>query len=206
MKSALLALIFFLSLPSYCQQATERSTGVRLQYVLLNDTSGRTLWPGGIEQQVKAATQFLGQVVTPGSDVGSLVNFSQEFFLDVENSTNPDHIAAKLIREGRHATALYEAVVAAARWLDKQEASDRRKVIIMFSDGDDNASQMSLQETIGAVQKVHIPVFVIAPTVVEHKRQGKAMKELANATGGQVYFVPNSHSFDSALFKHDLAR
>lgn len=206
MKFPLLAIILFLSLTAYCQQTAEQAKGTRFQYVLLNDTSGRTLWPGGTEQQVKAATQFLNQVVTPGSDIGSLVNFSQESYLDVENSTDPDAIVAKLVHQGRHGTALYEAVVAAARWLAKQQSSDTRKMIFVFSDGDDNASQMSLQSTIAAIQKAQIPVCIVAPSVVEHKQQGKAIKQLANATGGHAYFVPNRDSFDFAALKRELTR
>jgi len=41
---------------------------------------------------------LLKEVVRPASDVGSLVNFSEEFSLELENSTEPDEIAAKLAR------------------------------------------------------------------------------------------------------------
>jgi len=123
--------IVCLSLAGHAQQAAA-PTATPLQYVLLNDTSGRTLWPGGIEQQVSMASQFLRQVVTPGSDLGSVVNFSEEFWLEVENSTDPDELVAKLIHQGRHATKLYEAVVEAPRWLSKQESSDKRKIIFVF--------------------------------------------------------------------------
>jgi hypothetical protein len=59
---------------------------------------------------------------------------------------------------------------------------------------------------IAAVQRVDIPVSVVAPSAVEHKRQGKIMKQLANATGGHAYFVHNSDSFDFGPLKRDLAR
>jgi len=202
--------IVCLSLSGYAQPtaagtATPTATVTPLQYVLLNDTSGRTLWPGGIEQQVSMASQFLRQVVTPGSDLGSVVNFSEEYWLEVENSTDPDDLVAKLIHQGRHGTKLYEAVVEAAGWLSKQETSDKRKIIFVFSDGDDNASQISLQDAITTVQSLHIPVVVVAPSVVEHKKPGKDMKQLANATGGHAYFV-RGNSLDFALIKRDLAR
>jgi hypothetical protein len=79
---------------------------------------------------------------------------TRSFPLDVENSTDPEEIAAKLERRGRQGTRMYDAVVAAADWLAKQEPSDKRKVIFVFSDGDDNASQISLQGAIAAVQRV----------------------------------------------------
>src|SRR5438477_1175996 len=159
MKFLLLAIVLCLSFSGYAQQTAAPITAP-LQYVLLNDTSGRTLWPGGIEQQVNMASQFLKQVVAPGSDLGSLVNFSEEFWLELENSTDPDQLTAKLIHQGHHATKLYEAIVEAARWLSNQEPSDKRKIIFVFSDGADDASQISLQDAITTVQSLHIPVVV----------------------------------------------
>jgi len=37
--------------------------GGHLQYVLLNDQSGKLLWPNGIKQQTEVADQFLNQGV-----------------------------------------------------------------------------------------------------------------------------------------------
>ena len=96
----------------YGQQASAPSPGTSWQYVLLNDESGKTLWPGGIEEQANAAAQLLKEVVRPGTDLGSLVNFNEDFPLDVENTTNPDEIAAKLARHGRQGTRLYDALIA----------------------------------------------------------------------------------------------
>jgi len=56
----------------------------------------------------------LKEIVRPASDVGSLVNFSEEFSLELENSTEPDEIAAKLASTGHHAKRLYDALVSAA--------------------------------------------------------------------------------------------
>jgi len=92
----------------------------------------------------------------------ALINFSEEFPREVENSTDPDEMTAKLARTGHHATRLYDALVSAAQWLAKQESSDKRKLIFAFSDGDHNASQTSLPETIAALQRAQIPVIVVA--------------------------------------------
>jgi hypothetical protein len=205
MKALLLITLVCLSIPLFGQQTAQTAPDTALHYVLMNDTSGKTLWPKGIEQQVSAETQFLKQVIRPGVDVGTVVNFAEDFWLDLENSTDPEAISAKLIRRGRNGTKLFEAVVAASDWL-AEDPSDKRKAIFVFSDGDDNASQMTLQSTIAAVQKTHIPVFVISPSAVEHHKQGKDMKQLANATGGHAYFAHNSEGFDFSVLKRDLGR
>ena len=165
-----LAIILCSALPLSGQQCPPSGTPLNLHYALLNDTSGKTLWPKGIEQQVNLESQFLDQVVRPGTDIGTLVNLAENFYIDVQNSTKPADIKAKLIREERGGTRAFDALVATANWLDKYQFPDSRKAIFLFSDGDDNASQMSLQKTITSVQAVHIPIFVIAPTAVEHKK------------------------------------
>jgi hypothetical protein len=206
MKFSILSLVFCLSLVGYGQQAAAPSSGTSLQYVLLNDKSARTFWPGGIEEQADAAAQLLKEVVKPGSDVGSLINFNQEFLMEVENSTDPAEITAKLARQGREGTQLFDAVILAANWLAKQDSPDKRKVIFVFSDGDDDASYASLQETIAAVQRTQIPIVVVTTSVVERKTPGKAMKQLAARTGGHAYFLHENKRFDFAVISHDLGR
>src|SRR5260370_42117463 len=100
MTFRILFIVFGLTLGAYGQGTSDLSVAPALQYVLLYDKSGRTLWPGGIEEQANAASQFLKDVVRPGTDVGTLVNFDEDFFIAVENSTQPDDISAKLTRHG----------------------------------------------------------------------------------------------------------
>ncbi|HZQ93847.1 MAG TPA: vWA domain-containing protein [Candidatus Sulfotelmatobacter sp.] len=206
MKFFCLPIMLCVALPLSSQGVPSSGPPLNLHYALLNDTSGKTLWPRGMEQQVYLASQFLEQVVRPGTDIGSLVNFGEKFYLDVQNSTKPADIKAKLIREGHSGTSVFDAVVAAANWLDKYQFRDSRKAIFLFSDGDDNASRWPLVKTIASVQAVHIPVFVIAPAVVEHKKQGKDLGKLATATGGHVYFVSKTETYNFAALKHDLGR
>ena len=177
-----------------------------LQYVLLNDQSQDTRWPGGIKQQTDAAAQFLKQVVTPGTDVGSLVNFATEVYIDVQNSRNPDEITAKLVRSGYGKTRMYDAVLSSARWLAKQPVgSDQRKVLFLFCDGEDNGSATSSERVIKTLQQVRIPIFVVAPTTVERKKDGRSLRQLAEGSGGQIYFLPgDAKKGDFDFIRHDL--
>jgi len=207
MKRATLTTILCLTLPVLGQQMPPSPTSVRLHYALLNDTSGRTLWPNGIRQQVKLEDEFLSEVVKPGTDFGSLVNFADAYYLDVQNSTDPKNIENKIIHDQRGGTGVWDAVVAAARYLDKNQLPDSKRAVFLFSDGDDDASRWPLAKVITQGQAVHIPVFVIAPAAVEHKKQGKDLDKLATATGGHAYFVPRkADSFDFADLKRDLGR
>jgi len=207
MKRATLTTILCLALPVFGQQMPASPTSVRLHYALLNDTSGRTLWPNGIRQQVKLEDEFLSAVIKPGADFGSLVNFADAYFLDVQNSTDPKNIEKRIIHDQRGGTGVWDAVVAAASYLDKYQVPDSKRAVFLFSDGDDDASRWPLAKVIKQVQAVHIPVFVIAPAAVEHKKQGKDLDKLATATGGHAYFIPKkADSFDFADLKRDLGR
>jgi hypothetical protein len=165
------------------------------------------LWPKGIGQQLELEDQFLAEVITAGTDVGSLVNFAEGLFIDVQNSTDPKSIQAKIIHDQRGGTRVFDAVAAASAYLDKHQVPDSRRVVFLFSDGDDNASRWPLAKVITQVQAMHIPVFVIAPASVEQKRQGRDLKKLATTTGGHAYFVSKkADSFDFSDLKRDLGR
>jgi len=205
MRFRILFIVFGLTLGAYGQRTADLSAAPTLQYVLLYDKSERTLWPGGIEEQANAASQLLKDVVRSGKDVGTLVNFDEDFSIAVENSNQPDDISAKLTRQGSHGTRFWEAVVWAEEWLAKQEPSGRKKVIFVFSDGDDNASQTPWEDIYAKLQKLHIPVFIVAPSVVEHKKPGKRIAQMVSATAGAAYFVGKGN-LDFARLKHDLGQ
>jgi hypothetical protein len=180
--------------------------GERLQYILLNDASGRNQWPNGTKQQTDAADQLLKQVGVASSGVGSLVNFSDQVYIDVQNENDPQKLAAKLERTGRGGTVMYEAVVSAAKWLGKQPAlPDSRKVMFLFGDGEDNTSRSTLDDAGDALQRTGIPIFIVAPSSVETKKQGERLRQLASQSGGRVYFLQRDTrpvTFDS--LKRDL--
>src|ERR1700730_7641731 len=146
--------------------------GVGLHYILRNDTSGWTRWPKGTKQQASTADELLRQVVVPTSDVGSLVNFDDHAYIDVPNEKDPQKLSAKLGRNGRGSTAMYDTVIKSAKWLPTQAApAGSRKVMFLFCDGEDNASQHNLDQATEALQAARIPVFIFAPSSVEKGQQ-----------------------------------
>ena len=178
-----------------------------LQYGLLNDQNRHTRWPDGNQHQTKLAKGFLKQVMVAGSDTGTSFNFGEEVFLDVQNETNPQKLAAKLEPVGNvNESQLYDAVKSAAKWLAKQPVNpSSRKVFFLFSDGQDNGSKTNLQQAIEALQLARIPLFIVAPSSVGNKKEGKTLRQLASACGGKVYFLPRDTKGTSLEFiKRDL--
>ena len=182
--------------------------GERLRYLLLNDQSGSTRWPNGIKQQTQVALQFLKQVVTSGSDLGGLVNFADDVYFDVQNSRNPDEIAARLKPEGRGVTRMYDAVVSSANWLAKQASGlDQRKVVFLFCDGEDRGSKTNFEEATEALQRGRIPMFIVAPSSVEGKKDGAILRQLAGDSGGRAYFLPrDTRQINLDFIKRDLGQ
>jgi len=187
--------------------------GQHLQYALINAERQKTLWPGGAKQQIDVASQFLKQVVVAGFDIGSLVNFSVESYLDVSDQKDPRQLAAKLLaNDGSGAAmydalAMYDAVVATASHLaDKPAIPGYRKAIFLFCDGEDNQSTLTLTGATVLLQRLGIPLFVVAPSSVKNKTQGKNLSKLAREAGGRAYFLrDDAREVNFDFLKHDLA-
>ena len=85
-------------------------------------------------------------------DEAFVVNFSDEAFIDQDFTSDVNKLRDGLGHiESRGGTALYDAVVASA---DKLVADAKRpkQVLILITDGEDNASTLNLEQTIRRVQ------------------------------------------------------
>jgi VWFA-related protein len=96
-------------------------------------------------------------------------------------------------------TALYDAVIAGLDHL--QEASLQKHVLVVLSDGDDNASQHSLQDMLHRAARSDALIYTIWTgdlTASPGKRD--VLRKLANANGGVAYF-PKSEERVVMAFK-----
>ena len=87
-------------------------------------------------------------------------------------------------------TALYDAVAAALEHLKKGNRD--KKVLIVVSDGGDNASKHNLAQIMAMAGHPGAIIYTIGLFVVEDPdRNTRALKQLAGATGGEA-FLPDS--------------
>ena len=92
-------------------------------------------------------------------DEAFVVNFSDEAFIDCDFTSDIVKLRDGLSHiDSRGGTALYDAVVASA---DKLAADAKRpkQVLILITDGEDNASSLLLEQTIHRVQQLSGPVI-----------------------------------------------
>jgi len=136
-------------------------------------------------------------------DEAFVVNFSDEAFIDQEFTSDVNKLRDGLAHiESRGGTALYDAVVASA---DKLVADAKRpkQVLILITDGEDNASTLNLEQTIGRVQQLSGPVIYtigllfgdeMSHAEVRHAR--RALEMLSTETGGMAFFPKSIEQID----------
>lgn len=129
-------------------------------------------------------------------DEDFVVNFSTHAFLDQGFTTSLTALHRGLSRfDSKGETALYDTVVASADELSKY-GKQRDQVLVIITDGADDASHLTLQQAIHRVQALGGPVvYAIGLTYDNSKseaaRARKALEELTQQTGGVAYFPPS---------------
>jgi Ca-activated chloride channel homolog len=139
--------------------------------------------------KVNAAAISLVQSSNPQDKV-FVVNFNEEYFLDQDYTGSVPKLKDALERiEARGGTALYDAVVASSDHL-KKSGELEKKVLLVVTDGEDNASRESLEQALRRLEEKNGPtVYTIGLLGDEHsKRARRALREMAEDTGGVAFF------------------
>jgi Ca-activated chloride channel homolog len=137
-----------------------------------------------------------------------IVNFNDEYYLDQDFTANISKLRDGLEKiESRGGTALYDAVMASADHLKKNSKLDK-KVLLVVTDGEDNASRSSLERAVRFLQAENGPtVYTIGLLGDEHaKRARRALQSMAEDTGGVSFFPKDLKEVDaiSAEVAHDI--
>jgi VWFA-related protein len=151
---------------------------------------------------VDAASLDLVKLSNP-QDEAFLVDFSSEPYLDQDFTGDIAKLQRGLsyIKPGG-GTAMYDAVLASADHLAKG-AKHPKQVILIITDGDDNASGATLETTIRRVQDLNGPAIYCIGLLFgedvsrnEAKHSREVLTELAENTGGQAYFPKSLKEVD----------
>jgi Ca-activated chloride channel family protein len=137
-------------------------------------------------------------------DEAFVVNFSDEAFLDQDFTSSIAKLEQGLSHvQSAGGTALYDAVVAAANHL-AEGARHPKQVLVIITDGDDDASGTSLVEAIHRVQDLQGPVvysigllFGKDNTAHEVNTARSALNNLSANTGGLAFFPRSLSDVDS---------
>jgi len=154
----------------------------------------------------KAAVNFV-RSSNPQDEV-FIVNFNDEYYLDQDFTNQIPQLKEALERiESRGGTALYDAVVASAEHL-KKNARLEKKVLLVVTDGEDNASRESLEQAIRRLQAENGPTVYTIGLLGEEKqrRARRALAEMSEQTGGVSFFPKDLTEVDSITqnVAHDI--
>ena len=121
-----------------------------------------------------------------------VVNFSTTVSLalpeNINFTSNAEVLTAALSTASASGkTALYDALAAAVEHFEKDQADKR--VLLLISDGGDNASKNSFSQVFRMAQTANVMIYAIGLFDENSTDQNpKVLKSLAQQTGGQAYF------------------
>ena len=158
--------------------------------------------------RVNAAALDMVRSSNPQDEV-FVVNFNDERYLD-QDFTNKISLLKEAMGkiDSKGGTALYDTVEGAADHLKSNARLDKR-VIVLVTDGEDNASRDSLEQTVHHLQEEDSPqIFAIGllGDNKEGKRAKRALVLLAQHTGGQAFFPADVSEVDAITQQvaHDI--
>ena len=158
-------------------------------------------------EQVNKAALNLVRASNPRDEV-CVVNFNDEYYLD-QSFTNKLPLLKEALEkvEARGGTALYDAMVATSNEM-KAHARLQKKVLFVVTDGEDNASRESLEETVRNLQQENGPtVYAIGLLGGERARRARrALETVAQDTGGIAFLPKTLAEVDeiSSAVAHDI--
>ncbi|HET7441770.1 MAG TPA: VWA domain-containing protein [Terriglobales bacterium] len=158
-----------------------------------------------------AASMFLREALSRTGDLGFVMGFSNHATVTQDFSDSPELLTkgvGALKADG--GTALYDAVRTACRKLQRRPEHDMvARVLVILSDGQNNAGEASLQDAIAAAQQADVTIYAVStnyPTSYIQQDLGaiegnKNLHQLAEQTGGRVLMPPTPKGLDKAFAK-----
>lgn len=150
----------------------------------------------------KASVDFV-KLSNP-EDEAFLVDFSWEAYIDQDFTNNIDKLQQGLgYIKSSGGTAIYDALVASADYLSRN-AKHPKQVLLVVTDGEDNASSATLEQTIRRIQDLDGPVIYCVGLLFgddtdrrESRHARRVLETLAEQTGGAAYFPKSVKDVDA---------
>lgn len=162
-------------------------------------------------QSVESSALALVRESNP-QDEAFVVNFNDEAYLDAPADGRGLTSDIKVLEQGltkidsRGGTAMRDAIRMSMDHLKKYAKRDK-KVILIVTDGNDNASSETLSAIVRQAQQEDILVYAIGLLSEEEKKEAQAAKRaldlLTNSSGGQAFY-PKDVS-DVERIAHEVA-
>jgi Ca-activated chloride channel family protein len=146
-------------------------------------------------------------------DESFVVNFSDEAYIDQDFTSSVSKLRDGLSHiDSKGGTALYDAIMASADYLSKNSKRPKQ-VLLVITDGEDNASSTTLEETVRRIQDLQGPIIYSIGLLYDDQGGGReahrakrALEMLASETGGISFFPKNLEQVDEIAGEvaHDI--
>ncbi len=140
--------------------------------------------------RVEAASLALVKASNPQDEV-FIVSFSDDPWLEADFTNDIKKLESALDNlNPKGGTAMRDAISAS---IDKvKEGKKEKKVLLVVTDGNDNTSDITLEQLVRKAQQSEVLIYCIGLLSEEEPHDAKsarrALKELAEASGGQDYY------------------
>jgi VWFA-related protein len=139
-----------------------------------------------------------------------IVNFNDEAFLDQPFTSDIKKMEQALSKiDSRGGTAMRDAIRMSIDH-EKQNAKRDKRVLLVVTDGDDNASMVSLENLVREAQSSDVVIYSIGLLSEEEKREAKRAKRalltLTETTGGMAFFPKDANEVEQIAHQvaHDI--
>ena len=137
-------------------------------------------------------------------DEAFVVDFSWEAFIDQDFTNDVTKLQQGLgYIKSSGGTAMYDALVASADYLSKN-AKRPKQVLLIVTDGEDNASSATLEQAIRRIQDLDGPVIYCVGLLFgddtdkrEARHARRVLETLSEQTGGVAYFPKSIKDVDA---------
>jgi VWFA-related protein len=141
--------------------------------------------------RVEAAALDLVRESNPQDEV-FIVNFNDEAFLDVPFTNDIKKMEQGLARiDSRGGTAMRDAVSMSLDYI-RDKAKKDKKVLLVITDGNDNASNTTLEKVVARANQSDTLIYSIGLFTDEERHEAtkakRALNELTAATGGLSFY------------------
>jgi len=159
-----------------------------------------------------AASAFFRQTVNREHDLGFVLGFSNQPQVTQDFVDDPSLLSQGVERLTiGGGTALYDAVLAACKKLRNRPEQDMvARVLVVLSDGDNNAGEVTLERAIDAAQEAEVTIYTISTNYktmssgapnLSADRDNSNLRKLAEQTGGRVLFPGHPKDVAKAFVK-----
>jgi Ca-activated chloride channel homolog len=149
--------------------------------------------------RVAAAALNLVKASNPQDEV-FIVNFNDDAYLDQSFTSDVKKLEEALDRlETKGGTAMRDAISMSIDYVKSKGKKDK-KVLVVITDGNDNTSNVNLEELVRKSQQSDVLIYSIGILSEEEPREARrakrALQDLARSSGGMDYYPKDLEEVD----------